>query len=144
MRHFRFGLKKKLMTVTTPAEINGLLVETDEKIKKYSEMVVWFKAQRDFWRSRLELLQKRAELEFSGPATKAKAHGIAFGGYDEIVDMWWVPTKLSLPTAILVFDAAYDLVSSRNQYLHDHLTTLMVRNKNVMLEYNSMNSRYGV
>jgi hypothetical protein len=48
-----------------------------------------------------------------------------------------------LPTAVMVFDAAYDLVQSRNQYLHDHLTTLMVRNKNVLLEYNSMNSRYG-
>lgn len=129
--------------MTTPAEINGLLVETDEKIKQYSDMVVWFKAQRDYWRQRLEMAQKRAELEFSGAATKAKAHGVLVGGVDHIVDLWWVPTKLELPTAVLVFDAAYDLVASRNQYLHDHLTTLMVRNKNVMLEYNSMNGRYG-
>lgn len=129
--------------MTTPAEINGLLIETDEKIKQYSDMCVWFKAQRDYWRQRLEMAQKRAELEFSGAATKAKAHGILVGGYDTVVDMWWIPTMMNLPTAVLVFDAAYDLVSSRNQYLHDHLTTLMVRNKNIMLEYNSMNSRYG-
>lgn len=129
--------------MTTPAEINGLLIETDEKIKQYSDMCVWFKAQRDYWRQKLELAQKRAELEFSGAATKAKAHGILVGGCDIVVDMWWVPTMMNLPTAVLVFDAAYDLVSSRNQYLHDHLTTLMVRNKNIMLEYNSMNSRYG-
>lgn len=129
--------------MTTPAEINGLLIETDEKIKQYADMTVWFKAQRDYWRQRLEMAQKRAELEFSGAATKAKAHGILTGGYDVVVDMWWVPTMLNLPTAVLVFDAAYDLVQSRNQYLHDHLTTLMVRNKNIMLEYNSTNSRYG-
>ena len=129
--------------MTTPAEINNLLIETDEKIKQYSDMVVWFKAQRDFWRSRLEMEQKRAEMTFSGPATKAKAHGILVGGEDTFVDMWWVPATLPLPTAVLVFDAAYDLINSRSQYLHDHLTTLMVRNKNVMLEYNSMTSRYG-
>lgn len=129
--------------MTTPAEINGLLIETDEKIKQYANMTVWFKAQRDYWRNKLEFLQKREELQFSGAATKAKAHGIAYGGYDELVDMWWVPTKMQLPVAVLVFDAAYDLVSSRNQYLHDHLTTLMVRNKNVMLEFNSTNGRYG-
>lgn len=129
--------------MTTPAEINGLLIETDDKIKQYSDMAVWFKAQRDYWRQRLEMAQKRAELEFPGAATKAKAHGILVGGYDIVVDMWWVPTMMNLPTAVLVFDAAYDLVQSRNQYLHDHLTTLMVRNKNVLLEYNSMNSRYG-
>lgn len=129
--------------MTTPAEINGLLIETDEKIKQYADMTVWFKAQRDYWRNRLEMKQKREELQFSGAATKAKAHGIVHGGYDCMIDMWWVPTKLPLPTAVLVFDAAYDLVQSRNQYLHDHLTTLMVRNKNIMLEYNSTNSRYG-
>lgn len=129
--------------MTTPAEINNLLIETDEKIKQYADMTVWFKAQRDYWRSALEMLQKREELSFTGPATKAKAHGIAYGGYDDYVDMWWVPTKMVLPSAVMVFDAAYDLVQSRNQYLHDHLTTLMVRNKNVLLEYNSMNSRYG-
>lgn len=129
--------------MTTPAEINGLLIETDDRIKQYSDMTVWFKAQRDYWRQQLEMSQKRAELTFDGPATKAKAHGILVGGQDITVDMWWVPTMLNLPTAVLVFDAAYDLVSSRNQYLHDHLTTLMVRNKNVMLEFNSTNSRYG-
>lgn len=129
--------------MTTPAEINGLLVETDEKIKLYSDMVVWFKGQRDFWRQQLEMAQKRAELSFTGAATKAKAHGVLVGGQDIVVDMWWVPTLINLPQAVLVFDAAYDLVVSRNQYLHDHLTTLMVRNKNVMLEYNSVNSRYG-
>lgn len=129
--------------MTTPAEINGLLVETDEKIKLYSDMVVWFKGQRDFWRQQLEMAQKRAELSFTGAATKAKAHGVLVGGQDIVVDMWWVPTLINLPQAVLVFDAAYDLVASRNQYLHDHLTTLMVRNKNVMLEYNSVNSRYG-
>lgn len=129
--------------MTTPAEINQLLIETDQKIKDYSDMTVWFKAQRDFWRSRLEMAQKAAEMSFTGAATKAKAHGILVGGQEMNVDMWWVPTVLPLPTAVLVFDAAYDLVNSRSQYLHDHLTTLMVRNKNVMLEYNSTNSRYG-
>lgn len=129
--------------MTTPNEINVLLIETDEKIKQYSDMCVWFKAQRDFWRHRLEIDQRMEEIRFSGPATKAKAHGILEGGWDIMVDMHWVPTELELPHAVLVFDAAYDLVQSRNQYLHDHLTTLMVRNKNVMLEYNSMNSRYG-
>jgi hypothetical protein len=129
--------------MTTPNEINNLLIETDEKIKQYSDMTVWFKAQRDYWRNLLEMKQKREELEFPGAATKAKAHGIVHGGSDTMVDLWWVPTKLLLPVAVLVFDAAYDLVHSRNQYLHDHLTTLMVRNKNIMLEYNSMNSRYG-
>lgn len=129
--------------MTTPVEINNLLVETDAKIKDYSDMAVWFKAQRDYWRHQLEMAQKRAEMSFAGAATKAKAHGILVGGEDTVVDMWWVPTQLPLPTAVLIFDAAYDLVASRNQYLHDHLTTLMVRNKNVMLEYNSMNSRYG-
>lgn len=129
--------------MTTPAEINALLIETDDKIKEYADMTVWFKAQRDYWRSQLEMVQKRAEVTFDGPATKAKAHGIANAGYDRVVDMSWVPAEMSLPTAVLVFDAAYDLVQSRNQYLHDHLTTLMVRNKNVLLEYNSTNSRYG-
>lgn len=129
--------------MTTPAEINDLLIKTDDQIKKYSDMVVWFKAQRDFWRHELEFSQKKAEMSFSGAATKAKAHGILVGGADQIVDMWWVPTELDLPTAVMVFDAAYDLVASRNQYLHDHLTTLMVRNKNVMLEYQSTNGRYG-
>lgn len=129
--------------MTTPLEINNLLIETDEKIKGYSDMQVWFKAQRDWWRSRLEMEQKAAEMSFAGPATKAKAHGVMVGGADTPVDLWWVPTVLPLQTAVLVFDAAYDLVASRNQYLHDHLTTLMVRNKNVMLEYNSINSRYG-
>lgn len=129
--------------MTTPAEINNLLIETDDKIKQYADMTVWFKAQRDYWRSRLEMEQKRAEMTFTGPATKAKAHGILVGGQDVIVDMWWVPALMNLPTAVPVFDAAYDLVNSRNQYLHDHLTTLMVRNKNIMLEYNSTNSRYG-
>lgn len=130
--------------MTTPNEINQLLIETDNKIKDYADMVVWFKAQRDYWRHRLEVDQKVAEMRFAGPATKAKAHGLVEGGRDMVVDLWWVPTQLALPTAVLVFDAAYDLVQSRNQYLHDHLTTLMVRNKNVMLEYNSTNSRYGV
>lgn len=129
--------------MTTPAEINRLLIETDEKIKQYADMVVWFKAQRDYWRSILEIAQKKAEMSFPGAATKAKAHGILVGGYDITVDLWWVPTTLELPTAVLVFDAAYDLISSRNQYLHDHLTTLMVRNKNIMLEYHSTNNRYG-
>jgi len=129
--------------MTTPIEVNNLLIETDEQIKNYADMVVWFKAQRDWWRSRLEMAQKAAEMSFPGPATKAKAHGILVGGSDVIVDLWWVPTQLPLPSAVLVFDAAYDLVASRNQYLHDHLTTLMVRNKNVMLEYASVNSRYG-
>ncbi len=129
--------------MTTPAEINNLLIETDEKIKQYADMTVWFKAQRDYWRSRLEMEQKRAELAFAGAATKAKAHGVATGGYNVTVEMGWVPAVLDLPTAVMVFDAAYDLVQSRSQYLHDHLTTLMVRNKNVLLEYNSMNSRYG-
>jgi len=129
--------------MTTPNEINNLLIETDDKIKQYSEMCVWFKAQRDYWRHRLEIDQKMEEMRFSGPATKAKAHGVLNGGWDIMVDMHWVPTKLELPDAVMVFDAAYDLVQSRNQYLHDHLTTLMVRNKNVMLEYNSMNGRYG-
>ena len=130
--------------MTTPAEINGLLIETDEKIKQYSDMCVWFKAQRDYWRNVLELAQKSAEMRFDGAATKAKAFGILNGGSDIFVEMHWVPATLNLRDAVLVFDAAYDLVSSRNQYLHDHLTTLMVRNKNIMLEYNSMNSRYGV
>lgn len=130
--------------MTTPAEINQLLIETDEKIKHYSDMTVWFKAQRDYWRGLLEFDQKAQEMAYTGPATKAKAHGLLQGGWDTWVDMWWVPTKLALPDAVRVLDAAYDLVQSRNQYLHDHLTTLMVRNKNVMLEYNSTNSRYGV
>lgn len=129
--------------MTTPAEINQLLIETDQKIKDYADMVVWFKAQRDHWRSVLEMAQKRLEMSFAGPATKAKAYGVTEGGWDIHVDMWWVPTLVDLPTAVRVFDAAYDLVSARSQYLHDHLTTLMVRNKNVMLEYNSTNSRYG-
>lgn len=129
--------------MTTPAEINQLLIETDQKIKDYSDMTVWFKAQRDHWRAVLEMAQKRLEMSFSGPATKAKAYGVAEGGWDIHVDMWWVPTLVDLPTAVRVFDAAYDLVAARSQYLHDHLTTLMVRNKNVMLEYNSTNSRYG-
>lgn len=129
--------------MTSPAEINALLIETDNRIKDYADMTVWFKAQRDYWRHRLELQQKRAEMSFTGPATKAKAHGILTGGYDEIVDMWWVPTKLDLPTAVLVFDAAYDLVNGRFQYLHDHLTTLMVRNKNAIAEMASINGRYG-
>lgn len=130
--------------MTTPAEINGLLIETDNRIKEYAELTVWFKAQRDFWRSQLEMAQKRLEMGFQGPATKAKSFGVLEGGWDVEVQMPWVPTALVLPTAVLVFDAAYDLVQSRNQYLHDHLTTLMVRNKNVLLEYNSTNSRYGV
>lgn len=129
--------------MTTPGEIAALLVETDEKIKEYADMTVWFKAQRDFWRSRLELAQRTEEMRWSGPATKAKAHGILMGGWDTTVRMHWVPVEMPLPDAVLVFDAAYDLVASRNQYLHDHLTTLMVRNKNVMLDYTSMNSRYG-
>lgn len=129
--------------MTTPAEINQLLMETDEKLKTYADMIVWFKAQRDYWRGLLEFDQKAQEMAFAGPATKAKAYGITHGGWDTWVDMWWVPVKLALPDAVRVFDAAYDLVASRNQYLHDHLTTLMVRNKNVMLEFNSVNSRYG-
>jgi hypothetical protein len=131
------------VAVTTPAEIGNLLIETDEKIKQYADMTVWFKAQRDHWRSLLEMDQKREELQFTGPATKAKAHGIAYGGYDTTVDMWWVPAKLPLPDAVRVFDAAYDLVNARYQYLHDHLTTLMVRNKSALLEYSSTNNRYG-
>lgn len=129
--------------MTTPAEINQLLIETDDKLKQYADMTVWFKAQRDYWRGLLEMDQKCAEMGFTGPATKAKAYGITQGGWDTWVDMWWVPTTLALPDAVRVFDAAYDLVYSRQQYLHDHLTTLMVRNKQVMLEYNSMNNRYG-
>ena len=125
-------------------EINNLLVETDENLKRYADYTVWFKAQRDYWRGRLEMAQKSAEIGFNGAAAKAKAFGITNGGWDMTVDLWWVPTQLALPDAVLIFDAAYDLVNSRYQYLHDHLTTLMVRNKNVMLEYTSTTSRHGV
>lgn len=121
--------------MNTPAEISDKLRETDKQIKQYADMVVWFKAQRDYWRGKLEMEQKKLEISFAGPAAKAKAFGIANGGNETTVDMWWVPTELPLVDAVRVFDGAYDLVFSRNQYLHDHLTTLMVLNKNIMLDY---------
>ena len=83
--------------MTTPMEINNLLVETDENLKRYADYTVWFKAQRDYWRGRLEMAQKSAEIGFNGAAAKAKAFGITNGGWDTHRDNWTALSERQLP-----------------------------------------------
>lgn len=129
--------------MSTLAEIDSLLVEADRKLKALTDQTVWFKAQRDWWRSRLEWGQALFQTEYTGPATKSKAAAIATAGFGEEITLPWDGNRiLNLPEMVLYCDFAYDLVQKRYDYMHSHLLTLMARNKAIMLEYNSGRSQW--
>lgn len=121
----------------TLASISEDMKTADARLKELSDQTAWFKAQRDHWRGQLEFALASAKVRDTGPATKSKEAALVAVTNESSVALEWAGVKLNLPDTVKLCDAAYDLVNQRYEYYTSHLMTLMARNKNVMIDYNS-------
>lgn len=122
----------------TPASISRELQEADSALKKLSDQTSWFKAQRDWWRGVLELKLAAAKVADTGPVAKAKEAALVAVTSTELVEVDWLDgAVMTLPDFVKICDAGYDLVNQRYEYYTSHQMTLMARNKNVLVDYNS-------
>ena len=119
----------------TPQQVVDFMHEADNELETLSTQLTWFKAQRDFWKNRLDMDRAAFRDSYNGSQAKAEVAALANVGLDKVIEIPWEGRTLNLPEMVLYCQIGFDWVSNRYQYVHDHLMVLMSVNKNVMADY---------